>query len=128
MDEGKNFRRCGTVWGREIHTAQRHAARSEIANSDRGCAERRQTHDRLNPIFKLDIGGFIADTAGIRELNLLEIDPGMMDRYFPEIRSLQEDCARNPCTHRHEKDCAVKAALRDGRIANSRYQSYLELR
>jgi ribosome biogenesis GTPase len=79
-------------------------------------------------LFKLDAGGFIADTSGIRELNLLEIDQGMMDRYFPEIRSLQQDCARNPCTHLHEEGCTVKAALTDGRIAKSRYQSYLELR
>ncbi len=79
-------------------------------------------------LFKLDAGGFIADTPGIRELNLLEVDSRLMDRYFPEIRSLQQDCTRNPCTHRHEEGCAVKAALTDGRIAKSRYQSYLELR
>lgn len=79
-------------------------------------------------LLKLDVGGFVADTPGIRSLSLMGVEARLMDGYFPEMRRLKSECEENPCTHRHEASCAVKAALREERIAESRYQSYCELR
>lgn len=79
-------------------------------------------------LLKLDIGGFVADTAGIRSLSLMDIEARLLDSYFPEMRQLRDECAKHPCTHLHESDCAVKASLREGRIAKTRYQSYCALR
>jgi len=78
-------------------------------------------------LLKLDVGGFVADTPGIRSLSLMGVEARLMDGYFPEMRRLKSKCEKNPCTHRHEASCAVKVALREGRIAESRYQSYCEL-
>ena len=45
-------------------------------------------------LYNLDFGGFIADTPGLRELNFWDIEPHLMDRYFPEINSLREHCTK----------------------------------
>ena len=79
-------------------------------------------------LYKLDFGGFIADTPGLRELNFWDIEPRLMDRYFPEINSLRQHCVRGACTHVHEENCGVQAALKTGDISEGRYESYCEFR
>jgi ribosome biogenesis GTPase len=77
-------------------------------------------------LYNLDFGGFIADTPGLRELNFWDIETRLIDRYFPEISSLQERCMKNHCTHIDQEGCSVDAALRKGDISQSRYESYCE--
>ena len=79
-------------------------------------------------LLKLETGGFVADTPGIRGLSLLDVGARVMDGFFPEIGQIREDCERHPCTHLREAGCAVRAAVGEGRIAESRYKSYCELR
>ena len=79
-------------------------------------------------LYNLDFGGFIADTPGLRELNFWDIDPRLIDRYFPEINSLRERCAKNLCTHTYEEGCSVEDALKRGDISQSRYESYCEFK
>ncbi len=76
----------------------------------------------------LDIGGYVADTPGIRSLALFDLEPGELDAYFPEIAQFVPDCQFSDCTHRHEPNCAVQAALKGGVISPERYESYLRLR
>lgn len=73
-------------------------------------------------------GGYLADTPGMRALELFDIEPDELDAYFVEIRPLVADCAFSDCTHEREPGCAVMAAVDDGRVARSRYESYLRLR
>ena len=77
-------------------------------------------------LYNLDFGGFIADTPGLRELHFWDIESRLMDRYFPEMNSLRERCAKDRCTHTREEGCAVKAALKTEGISKFRYQSYCE--
>ena len=79
-------------------------------------------------LYNLDFGGFIADTPGLRELNFWDIEPRLMDRYFPEMNSLRERCANSSCGHIYEKGCSVEDALKKGDISQSRYESYREFR
>ena len=79
-------------------------------------------------LYSLDFGGFIADTPGLRELHFWDIEPRLMGHYFPEMNSIQEHCVKDPCTHTHEKGCAVEEALKKGNISKLRYQSYCEFR
>lgn len=79
-------------------------------------------------LLKLGAGGFVADTPGIRDLSLMDVEARVMDSYFPEMHRLRQACERNPCSHLHEAGCAVKASLQAGRIAEARYKSYAELR
>ena len=79
-------------------------------------------------LYNLDFGGFIADTPGLRELHFFDIEPRLMDRYFPEMNSLRGHCTKGSCTHSDEEGCAVKVALKKGDISEFRYQSYCEFR
>jgi len=76
----------------------------------------------------LDIGGYVADTPGIRSLAVYDLEPGELDGYFREIALLVADCQFSDCTHRHEPNCAVLAALKEGTLSPERYDSYLRLR
>lgn len=83
---------------------------------------------RFAELFPLNEGGYVADTPGIRGLALFDLEPTELDAYFREIGPLVEQCQFSDCSHRHEPGCAVKAALKDGRIHPARYESYLRLR
>lgn len=72
-------------------------------------------------------GGYIIDTPGIREFGLVEFRKSEIAERFPEFRRYQHDCRFNNCTHVHEPFCAVKEALEAGKIAISRYESYLKI-
>lgn len=79
-------------------------------------------------LFKLQMGGYVADTPGLKALALWDIQPQELDGYFPEMRQLVSKCQYNNCAHMHEPGCAIRQAVEDGRIHPSRYQSYQMLR
>lgn len=67
----------------------------------------------------------IIDTPGIRGFGLVDLEPGEISLYFPEMLKASADCRFTPCTHTHEPGCAVKAAVEDGTVSQERYSSYL---
>jgi ribosome biogenesis GTPase len=73
-------------------------------------------------------GGYVADTPGIRELGLWNFPLEELDECFREFRPFLGECYFASCTHTHEPDCAVRAALADGAISAARYDSYVRLR
>jgi len=75
----------------------------------------------------LDFGGFIIDTPGIKGFGLLEMAKEEISHYFPEMFQLLNDCQYYNCTHTHEPGCAVKKAVEEGLIAESRYDTYVGL-
>ena len=79
-------------------------------------------------LIPLEIGGYVADTPGIRGLALFDVEPTEVDAYYREIAPLVSQCQFSDCTHTHEPHCAVLAAVADGRVAPERYESYLRLR
>ncbi len=83
---------------------------------------------RDSALIKLSFGGYLADTPGIRTLNIWDVEPEELDAYFIEIASLVADCRFADCSHRTEPGCAVLRALKQGQISHSRYQSYCSLR
>ena len=74
-----------------------------------------------------DTTGAIIDTPGIKGFGTFDIEPEEVSHYFREIFTLSRSCRFGNCTHTHEPGCAVLAALEQGRIAASRYQSYLSM-
>jgi ribosome biogenesis GTPase len=79
-------------------------------------------------LLSLEVGGWVADTPGIRALALFDTDPEELDAYFPEIAPLVADCQFSDCTHLVEPGCAVIAAVEAGRVHPERYESYAVLR
>jgi ribosome biogenesis GTPase len=78
-------------------------------------------------LIPLDEGGYVADTPGLRGIEPYELDPELLDEFFPEMRPLRDLCRFSPCSHLHEPGCAVRAAVEAGAIAQSRYDSYVKL-
>lgn len=78
-------------------------------------------------LLKLDAGGYVIDTPGIREYTLWEIEPDELDQHFPEIDAFREGCRFSDCTHSHEPECGVKEAVERGDILPRRYSSYLQI-
>ncbi len=75
-------------------------------------------------------GGYVADTPGFSTVETeryCRIPKGEMDNAFREFRSLAEECMFADCAHIKEKGCAVRKAAEEGKIASSRYDSYLRM-
>lgn len=72
-------------------------------------------------------GGYVADTPGLRELGLWQVDAIELADAFPEFREHADSCRFNPCSHSHEPGCAVTAAVRSGTIHPERHASYVSL-
>jgi ribosome biogenesis GTPase len=79
----------------------------------------------FSELHKLDGGGYIIDTPGIKELGLVEMKKEEVGHYFPEFRKLMNQCKFNNCTHTTEPNCAVIKALEEGKIYEERYHNYL---
>ena len=70
---------------------------------------------------------WIIDTPGIKGFGLLDIEKEEVGHYFREIFEVARDCRYSNCIHMNEPGCAVNQAVIDGRIALSRYESYLSI-
>lgn len=79
------------------------------------------THTELLP---LPGGGHVLDTPGIRNFHLFCVGSQELQFLFPEIASKLPACEYRSCLHDGEQNCAVKAALGGGGLAESRYRSY----
>lgn len=84
---------------------------------------------RSAQLYRMPFGqdSYVADTPGIRELGLYDIDPANLPFYFREMVAFLHDCHYPGCTHDHEPECAVRAAVEREEIAAERYESYLRL-
>lgn len=78
-------------------------------------------------LHRLDIGGYVVDTPGIRQFDLWSIEPGELEAGFVEFLPYIPNCRFGDCSHRHEKGCAVLAAVEAHAISVRRYGSYLKL-
>jgi len=81
----------------------------------------------FSELHDLDFGASIIDTPGIRGFGLVELTPNEIGNYFPEFFAIKQKCKYHNCIHKNEPDCAVKTALGNGEIAESRYKNYLNM-
>ena len=76
-------------------------------------------------LLRLESGGWVVDTPGIRQFQLWDILPEELEGFFPEFRPFVHLCGYPDCTHTHEDRCAIKAAVLHRQINDRRYTSYL---
>lgn len=81
----------------------------------------------FSEMLELPEGGYIIDTPGIKGFGTFNMEPEELTSYFPEIFHFSKGCKFSNCTHTHEPGCAVLKAIDDHFIAQSRYQSYLNM-
>ena len=72
-------------------------------------------------------GGYLADTPGFGNVLMENLSPEMLPACFSEFRQYESDCKFSPCSHTHEPVCGVKDAVKENKIAPSRYASYLSI-
>lgn len=72
-------------------------------------------------------GTYIIDTPGVKGFGTLEFKREEVGHFFPEIFKYSEGCKYGNCTHTHEPGCAVREALENHLISQSRYASYLSI-
>lgn len=82
---------------------------------------------RHTEIFNLEDETYIMDTPGFTSLYTNDFEKEELKWYFPEFREYEGKCRFNGCIHENEPDCAVKDALEEGKISESRYKNYLQM-
>lgn len=82
---------------------------------------------RVTELLRLNDGGWVVDTPGIRQLQLWDVQVEEVEGLFVEFRPFVIRCKFPNCSHTHEKNCGVIAAVNADRISPLRYQSYLRL-
>ncbi len=78
-------------------------------------------------LFELSDGGYVLDTPGFSSLEIEGIKADELWKYFPEMLECNEQCRFRGCSHINEPDCAVKELLNNGKLVESRYESYKEI-
>lgn len=69
-------------------------------------------------------GHLIADTPGFSSFELREIEKERLSSLFEDFNEYSPQCRFRGCLHLNEPDCAVKAAVMEGKILESRYENY----
>ena len=69
-------------------------------------------------------GGYLADTPGFGNVLMDNLEAEALPACFPEFEKYEVNCKFSPCSHTHEPVCGVKDAVKDNKIASSRYASY----
>ena len=104
-----------------------------IPHADQRTAEISNAHGTgmhtttFSEMIELAEGGYLIDTPGIKGFGTFDMEEEEIGHYFPEIFKASADCRYNNCTHRHEPGCAVREAVEQHYISESRYASYLNM-
>jgi len=78
-------------------------------------------------LLKLDMGGCVIDTPGIREFGLSGLRQTELVDFYPDIAAHAKRCRFGDCSHSHEPGCAVKQAVDEGRVSEARLHSYKKI-
>jgi ribosome biogenesis GTPase len=97
-----------------------------VSKGELGKGRHTTTHLEM---FKLDFGGALIDTPGVREFGLWNVAAEELADLFPEMDDYVGQCKFGlSCHHDQEPGCAIRKAVMAGTISPYRYQSYLRLR
>ena len=79
-------------------------------------------------LVRLAHGARLIDTPGVRQLGLVGLDRRALAASFPDLEPFLGGCRFADCTHVVEPDCAVRAAVEAGALAERRYAAYVRIR
>jgi ribosome biogenesis GTPase len=82
---------------------------------------------RHSELMKIDEESWIFDTPGFTSFDVMGIEAGELEIYYPEIRESIGECRFTGCSHISEPDCKVKEKLKEGLISKNRYDNYVML-
>lgn len=79
---------------------------------------------RHSELFFVEKDTYVMDTPGFSTIYVEELKPEELSSCFPEFEAYTPDCRFLGCAHVGEKECGVKNAVSEGKIAKSRYENY----
>jgi ribosome biogenesis GTPase len=82
---------------------------------------------RHSQLLRLETGGWVVDTPGIRQMEIWDVAAGEVEGFFREFRPFVSHCRFNSCLHLEEDGCAIRQAVRHGLISQIRYESYVRM-
>lgn len=77
--------------------------------------------------YRLEAGGRLIDSPGVRSFRLGRIDRAELEHGFPEFRPFLQHCRFSNCSHDHEPGCAIRDASERGQIAPERLLAFHQL-
>ena len=80
----------------------------------------------VRELHRLNQGGWLMDTPGMRELHLSDAAEGLAE-VFDDIAELALTCRFSNCAHGREPGCAVRPELASGRLDQARYDRWAKL-
>lgn len=80
----------------------------------------------VREMHRLDHGGWLLDTPGMRELQLPQAAVGIAEM-FDDFILVAEQCRFSDCAHDAEPDCAVRAAINAGTLTADRFDRWQKL-
>ena len=80
----------------------------------------------VREMHRLDHGGWLLDTPGMRELQLPQAAAGIAE-IFDDFILMAEQCRFSDCAHGAEPDCAVRAAIAEGTLTADRFERWQKL-
>jgi ribosome biogenesis GTPase / thiamine phosphate phosphatase len=101
--------------------AERVATQAIREDDDKG---RHTTTGRA--LHRLPAGGWLVDTPGMRELQLIDVKTGI-DGVFADIIALAQTCRFSDCRHESEPGCAVRRAIEAGSLDPARAKRWRKL-
>ena len=81
----------------------------------------------FSEMYPVEGGGYVIDTPGVKGFGTFDMEVGEIGHYFPEIFRFSAQCRYGDCTHRNEPGCAVRRAVEEHYVSESRYASYLSM-
>ena len=89
--------------------------------------ERGKNTTRHSELIHIEGNTYIMDTPGFSSLNIPGLSAEDLWKYYEEFLPYEKNCRFQGCSHIHEPDCGIKAALKEGRIHPNRYENYVSL-
>ncbi len=91
--------------------------------------ERGKHTTRHVELFETEKGSYVMDTPGFSILEITDIDAPDIKKYFKEFSEFEDKCRFADCNHYGTKpqDCQIAKAVSEGKISQSRYESYKQL-
>lgn len=80
----------------------------------------------VREMHRLDGGGWLLDTPGMRELQLSDAATGISE-VFDDFIVVAQDCRFSDCAHGVEPGCAVRAAIAEGKLTTERFDRWRKL-
>lgn len=107
--------------------ANRLLGEQRIATGEARASDAKGRHTTTSrELFVLPSGALLIDTPGMREIGLWDAASGV-DTAFADLEQLATTCKFGDCQHQREPGCAIRSAITQGELEESRWLSYAKL-